>query len=73
MLSNRLVPLSRIERIKKLRKLGFRGPFKGKKHQFMFRGDTKLRIPNPHKQDIDANLLAQILQQAQITHKEWLE
>jgi len=39
----------------------------------MFRGDTKPRLPNPHKQDIDANLLAQILQQDQITHKEWLE
>ncbi|MFZ2471912.1 MAG: type II toxin-antitoxin system HicA family toxin [Methanothrix sp.] len=72
-MSNRLVPISRSELIKKLRKLGFQGPFKGKKHQFMFRGDTKLRLPNPHKHDIDANLLAQILQQAQISHQEWLE
>ncbi|OPY48864.1 MAG: YcfA-like protein [Methanosaeta sp. PtaU1.Bin112] len=72
-MSNRLVPVSRKELIKRLRKLGFSGPFKGKKHQFMFRGDIKLRLPNPHNQDIDSNLLAQILQQAQITHKEWLE
>ena len=72
-MSNRLVPVSRAELIKRLRKFGFCGPFKGKKHQFMFRGDTKLRLPNPHKQDIDANLLAQILQQAQISHQEWLE
>jgi predicted RNA binding protein YcfA (HicA-like mRNA interferase family) len=72
-LSNRLVPVSRKELINRLRKFGFIGPLNGKKHQFMFRGDIKLRLPNPHKQDIDANLLAQILQQAQITHKEWLE
>ncbi len=73
LLSNRLVPVSRAELIKRLRKLGFRGPSKGKKHQFMFRGETKLKMPNPHGQDIDVNLLTEILKRAHITHQEWLE
>ena len=47
-------PLKRRELIRRLRALGFEGPFSGSKHQFMVRGSLKLRIPNPHDGDIGA-------------------
>lgn len=34
--------------IKKMRKLGFEGPFSGGKHLFMTRGDVDVMVPNPH-------------------------
>jgi len=40
--------ISRAELIRKFRALGFKGPFAGKKHQFMIKGTQKIRIPNPH-------------------------
>ncbi len=44
-----------------LRMMGFEGPYSGGKHQFMVRGNTTLRIPNPHRGDISEDLLARIL------------
>ncbi len=41
-------PVSRKDLIRYLRRLGFDGPYVGGKHQYMIRGEVKLRIPNPH-------------------------
>ena len=49
------------ELIRFLRKLDFDGPYSGGKHQFMVKGDLRIRIPNPHKKDIGKNLLKMIL------------
>ena len=38
-------PVSRRELIKRLRKLGFQGPFSARKHSVMSKGRLKLRIP----------------------------
>jgi len=66
--------LSRKELVKKLRKLGFKGPFSGGKHQFMVKQDLKLRIPNPHgAEDITYPLLKEILRQGDISMEEWDE
>ena len=37
--------VSRKNLIKRLRSLGFKGPYSGGKHQFMTRGDLKVRVP----------------------------
>ncbi len=67
-----LGPTSRRELIRRLRALGFDGPFAGAKHQFMVRGDRTVRIPNPHGSDIGAPLLREVLRQAGIELSEWL-
>ena len=59
------------ELVRKLRRLGFDGPYAGGRHLFMVRGALKLRIPNPHRQDISKHLLAEILRQAGISVHEW--
>lgn len=70
----RLTPVSRDELIRRLRKLGWTGPFPGKKHLFMLKGSNVLTIPNPHgSKDIGVNLLKEILEQADITREEWLK
>jgi predicted RNA binding protein YcfA (HicA-like mRNA interferase family) len=57
--------------IRYLQQLGFQGPFSGAKHQFMVRANLRLRIPNPHQEDIGRNLLAEILRQAGISRDDW--
>jgi len=66
------MPISRKDLIKKFRKLGFSGPYSGGKHQFMSKGQLKIRVPNPHKSDeISDPLLREILRQAGISKEEW--
>lgn len=64
-------PIPRRQLIAGFRNLGFTGPFSGAKHQFMARGNLRVRIPNPHEADISRGLLARILEQAGITRAEW--
>ena len=63
--------ISRRELIKNFRKLGFNGPYSGSKHEFMKRGYLKIRIPSPHKGDISAGLVNEILKQAGISKNIW--
>ena len=63
--------LSRKDLIRKFRELGYSGPFSGGKHQFMIKGSQKIRIPNPHVEDISASLVKEILRQAGISFQEW--
>ena len=64
-------PVSRGELIKNLRKLGFEGPYRGTKHDFMVRGENTPRVPNPHEGDISRELLDRILKQAGVSKEEW--
>jgi predicted RNA binding protein YcfA (HicA-like mRNA interferase family) len=64
-------PIKLKELIRFLRKLDFDGPYSGGKHQFMVKGDLRIRIPNPHKKDIGKNLLQLILKEAEISKKTW--
>jgi predicted RNA binding protein YcfA (HicA-like mRNA interferase family) len=66
-------PTSRRDLIRNLKDLGFDGPYSGGNHQYMVRGQTRLRIPNPHQGDIGRGLLARILRQAGIAREEWEE
>jgi len=64
--------ISRIEFVKRLRILGFDGPFAGGKHQYMSKGSLKVRIPNPHgSNEIHNSLVKEILRQADIAQDEW--
>ena len=68
---SRLSPVSFSELLRKLKSLDFEGPFSGGKHLFMIKGDLRLTIPNPHRQDIGVDLLKRILRQGEIQRDEW--
>ena len=68
----KLKPISHKELVRKLRKLGFDGPYSGGKHLFMIKGNLTLTIPNPHGKDISVELLKRILRRAEISRDEWL-
>ncbi len=69
----KLSPVSWIELVRRLRKLGFEGPYRGGKHPYIVKGNLVLTIPNPHRKEIGVDLLIRILKQAAITRKEWLK
>jgi len=54
---SKLRPVSFSELVRKLKSLDFEGPFSGGKHLFMIKGDARLTISNPHRQDIGVDLL----------------
>ncbi|MBI5676938.1 MAG: type II toxin-antitoxin system HicA family toxin [Planctomycetes bacterium] len=66
-------PVKRKDLIRYLRQLNFTGPFSGGKHQFMVKENLKVRIPNPHKSDVDKNLLNEILKEIGIDKTKWGE
>jgi len=68
-----LTPVTRRKLIQRLRELGFDGPFAGGRHVFMLRGDQRLTIPNPHRNEISVDLLRRILKQGEIPREMWLE
>ena len=66
------MPIDRRKLIQRLRKFGFTGPLSGGRHQFMIKGQLKVRIPNPHRGgDISDSLLKEILRQAEISTENW--
>jgi predicted RNA binding protein YcfA (HicA-like mRNA interferase family) len=64
-------PIKRKDLIVRLRALGFEPPVAGGDHQYMNGRGRKLRIPNPHAEDIGRGLLVRILRQARIGRDEW--
>jgi len=68
---SKLRPVSFSELVRKLKSLDFEGPFSGGKHLFMIKGDLRLTISNPHRQDIEVDLLKRILRQGGIQRDEW--
>ena len=72
-MSARLTPCSRTEFVRKLRALGYAGPFPGGNHAFMVsQRRAPVRVPNPHRGDIDVGLLRRILGVAGIDVATWL-
>jgi predicted RNA binding protein YcfA (HicA-like mRNA interferase family) len=69
----KLTPVTRPELIRRLRNLGWSGPYSGSKHQHMVKGSIQLTIPNPHhRKDIGVQLLKIVLNEAEISRDEWL-
>ncbi len=60
-------PISRPVLVRKLKKLGFIGPYSGGKHEFMEKGNLRLTIPNPHRGDIGVRLMSVILKQIDLS------
>ncbi len=58
----KITPCSRNEMIRKLRQLGFIGPFSGGKHSYIKRGNYRQIIPNPHYSDIDSEFIKEIIE-----------
>ena len=54
-----LSPVSRQDFVRKRRQLGFDGPFAGGRHEYLVRGQVRVRVPNPHEGDIGADLLTE--------------
>ena len=65
--------MSWLELVRRLRRLGFDGPYEGGKHPYMVRGDVVVSVPNPHREAIGVDLLQRILRRAGVTREEWLE
>ena len=66
-----LKPVHRRDLVRRLRALGFQGPYQEGRHPFMIRGAFRLTIPNPHREDIGVDLLARLLRQANISREQW--
>lgn len=54
----RLTPVSGNDLVKRLRDLGFEGPYAGGRHPQMRRNEVTVIIPNPHEGDISVGLLS---------------
>ena len=63
--------ISRRKLIQKMHNLGFNGPHPGGHHLYMVKDALKVRIPNPHQQDISKPLVMKIIREAGISIKDW--
>ncbi len=68
---SKLAPIRWRELVRRLRALGFEGPYQEGRHPFMVRGTLRLTIPNPHGEDIGASLLTRLLREGGISREEW--
>jgi predicted RNA binding protein YcfA (HicA-like mRNA interferase family) len=68
----RLTPITRRELIRRLKALGWEGPYAGGKHQFMVQGGMKLPIPNPPGGVLSVGMVSEILKETGISRDEWL-
>ena len=64
-------PVSRRELIRRLRALGWQGPWAASGHMAMFKDGRRLSVPNPHGGDIDWTLTKRLLIKARIEAEEW--
>lgn len=72
---SRWAPCKRREFISRLRRLGFHGPYKGTRHEFMIYGNFRLSIPS--NQDYSIPQLKMMLEEVEkvinrkISLREW--
>lgn len=69
---SKLGPISWLKFVKRMRALGFSGPFQSGKHPYMIKGLVSVTIPNPHDGEISTDLLVRILRQAGISRLTWI-
>jgi hypothetical protein len=72
---NRWNPCKRVVFIRRLRKLGFEGPYSGTKHQFLLYGTLRLTVPSDAEYSVPQlrTMLREVavLLQREITADEW--
>lgn len=75
MIMPKLKPLKANKVIKKLKKLGFTGPYPGGKHVRMVHKEKNLIIPIPvHKgKDVSVGLIRAIINEVGISREEWIK
>ncbi len=72
-MSTKLVPITRRELIRRLARLGYAGPYPGKKHFHMVKDGVFVMIPNPHHgEEISVKLQIIVLKEAGISREDWL-
>ncbi len=69
----KLSPISWSAFVRKMKALGFGGPFQEGKHPYMVKGNLSITIPNPHKEGVNVDLLIRILRQAMVSRQDWLK
>lgn len=71
----KLTPLKAKEVIRKLKKLGFSGPYPGGKHVRMVHPQKGIIIPIPmHKgKDVSVGLIREIINEVGISREEWIK
>lgn len=72
-MSNKLLPVSRRELIRRLSKLGFVGPYPGAGHEYMTRGLVDVHIPNPMAAILALAFCRRSSSELGISREEWLE
>lgn len=72
---SRIKPLKPEAVIRKLRKLGYKGPVPGGRHVRMYHPETLKVIPVPmHKgKDISVGLIREIINELGISREKWIE
>jgi len=69
----KLGPLSWSHFVKRMKGLGFKGPYQEGSHPYMIKGDLSITIPNPHGEDLSLDLLSRVLKQAGIKRSDWVK
>jgi len=73
-MAQRLTPISRVKLIQRFKNLGWEGPFKGSKHETMYKDGVAITIPNNHRsEEISVGLLRTILRSADLSRDEWFQ
>ncbi|AVH69183.1 hypothetical protein NLP_0258 [Nostoc sp. 'Lobaria pulmonaria (5183) cyanobiont'] len=72
---SRWIPCKRRDFVKKLRWLGFDGPFSGTRHQFMVYGEYRLTIPSNDEYSVPQLRMmigeVEVILEREITLEEW--
>ncbi|MFN6481416.1 MULTISPECIES: hypothetical protein [unclassified Nostoc] len=72
---SRWIPCKRRDFVKKLRSLGFDGPFSGTRHQFMVYGEYRLTIPSNDEYSVPQLRMmireVEVILEREITLEEW--
>ena len=69
---SKLGPISWIKFVRRMRILGFIGPYQEGKHPYMLKDNISITIPNLHEGSISVDLLTRILRQAGVSRAKWL-
>lgn len=72
---SRWIPCKRNDFIKRLRKLGFEGPYSGTRHQFMIYEQHRLTVPSNTEYSVPQLRMmireVEAILRQQITHEAW--
>ncbi len=72
---SRWIPCKRRDFVKKIRRIGFEGPYSGTRHQFMVYGQHRLTIPSNDEYSVPQLRMMigeiEVILEREITLEEW--